>query len=91
MWCHLLVREFTAAGNAGIATYLRICFYLFNLKRSNFTFLKMNSLFHYLKVIINLFRRQRIKVLFNSNNIIIVDKDYDMKINSNDDAEVMIE
>lgn len=51
----------------------------------------MNSLFHYLKVIINLFRRQRIKVLFNSNNIIIVDKEYDMKINSNDDAEVMIE
>lgn len=51
----------------------------------------MNSLFHYLKVIINLFRRQRIKVLFNSNNIIIVDKEYDMKINSNDDPEVMIE
>lgn len=49
---------------------------------------KMNTLFYYFKLIINLFNRQRIKVLFSSNNIIIVDKQYDMKINSNNETEV---
>ncbi|XP_018570654.1 RNA pseudouridylate synthase domain-containing protein 1-like, partial [Anoplophora glabripennis] len=43
------------------------------------------------KIIISRFRRHRIKIIFRSDNIIVVDKDYDMKINSNNDTEITVQ
>ncbi|KAJ8918698.1 hypothetical protein NQ315_015018 [Exocentrus adspersus] len=51
----------------------------------------MDILVYYLKKIIALFRKQRINVLYNSDNILVINKQYDMKINSNKENEVTVQ